>query len=232
MGDTFQKGHAASTFWQTVIRFDATKIAPEVALRNTIGIVAPLILGAATGHDSAGAVAALGALNVCYSDSREAYIVRGRRMLLASLLVALAVTLGALSAWNDVTAVLAATVWAFFVGMLVVLGAKAGDLGAITLVTLIVFAARQLSWQQALISGLLAFSGGLLETAWSVWIWPIKPYQPEKNILGELYRTLARVAVSPAGPASAPPATDAVVKASACLPSRSKRPLPPGKPKD
>src|ERR1019366_6550416 len=208
----------ANAFWQTVIRFDATKIAPEMALRNTIGIVTPLVVGAVTGHHAAGAVAASGALNVCYYDSQEAYAVRGRRMLLASLLVAVAVTLGALSAWSNVTAVLAATVWAFGVGMLVVLGGKAGDLGAITLVTLIVFAARQLSLREALVSGMLAFAGGALETALSVWAWPIRPYQPEKNILGELYRTLAEVAVSVAGSGSPPPASAAVVKASECLP--------------
>lgn len=74
-----------NAFWQTVVHFDRTRLTPEIALRNTVGIVAPLVLGAAMGNPSAGAVAALGALNVCYSDSRGILRVAGT---LAGLLVA------------------------------------------------------------------------------------------------------------------------------------------------
>lgn len=209
----------ASAFWQTVVRFDATRLTPEIAFRNTVGIVAPLIAGVALRDPASAAVVALGALNVCYSDSREAYAVRARRMLLASLLVGLAVAVGALSARNNITAAIAAMVWAFGVGMLVVLGPKAADLGLVSLVTLIVFAAKQLTLKQALISGLLAFAGGLLQTLLSVAIWPVRPYAPERRIIAELYRTLGQIAVSAAGSGSPPPATSAVLDAGDALAS-------------
>jgi uncharacterized membrane protein YccC len=134
-------------------------------------------------------------------------------MLRASLLVSMAATAGALSARNDWTSMLVSMIWAFGAGMLVVLGPKAGDLGAITLVTLIVFGARRLSIPEALNSGLLAFGGGLLQTLLSVVAWPIKPYGPERRVIGNLYRALARAAISQAGAGAAPPATAAVVSA-------------------
>ena len=209
----------ANAFWQTVVRLDAARLTPEIAVRNTVGLVVPLAIGALTGHSAASAVVALGALNVCYSDSREAYAVRGRRMLQASVLVSLAVVFGALSAQTYMTAALAAMIWAFCGGMMIVLGSRASDLGTVTLVTLIVFGAKRLSVEEALSSGALAFLGGLIQTALSVIIWPVRPYGPERDVIAALYRTLAEIAVSPAGAASAPPATGEVVRANESLAS-------------
>jgi uncharacterized membrane protein YccC len=209
----------ASSFWQTVIRFDASKIAPEIAVRNAIGIVTPLIVGAALGNTAAGAAAALGALNACYSDGRDAYTIRARRIFLASLLVGVSATTGALSARNEWTAIPAAMIWAFGAGMMVALGQRAAEVGSVTLVSLLVYGGRRLSVPEAFISGLLAFSGGLLQLLLSVVTWPIKPYGPERRIVGDLYRALAKAAISSAGPGAAPPATAAAVNAAESLAS-------------
>ena len=145
----------ANAFWQTVVRIDAARLTPEIAVRNTLGLIAPLVIGGLTGHPAGGAVVAIGALNVCFSDSREAYAVRNRHMLLASVLVGLAVVMGALSARTATTATLAEMLWAFCAGMLIVRGQRAGDLGTVTLVTMIVFGANQLSPHDAHTSGAL-----------------------------------------------------------------------------
>ncbi len=209
----------ANAFWQTVLRFDRTKIAPEIAFRNTAGIVLPLIIGGITGDLPAGAVAALGALNVSYSDSRDPYAVRARRMLVASGLVGVAVTAGALSGHDNASAVITAALWAFAVGMLVVLGQKAADLGAVTLMTLLIFAARSLSVSEALWSGVLAIGGGLGLTILSLASWAVKPHEPERRIVAELYAELSKIAVSPAGPNSAPPASGLMTGAQEALAS-------------
>lgn len=188
-----------------MFRFDKTKIAPEIAIRNTIGIVIPLIVGSALGNASAGAVGALGALNVSYSDSRDPYIARARRMLLATVLVGLAVTLGAMSGRNSITAVAAATLWAFAASMMVLFGLQAGNLGVTTLVTLVVFAARRLTPVVAVETGLVAFAGGVLQTLLAIAFWPVNRYEPERRIIGSLYLTLAGLAVSPAGHGGVPP---------------------------
>jgi hypothetical protein len=57
---------------QSVIRYDAAKVSPLLALRNAVG-VALLVIGLATGELSGGLVASTGALNVAFSDSQEPY---------------------------------------------------------------------------------------------------------------------------------------------------------------
>ena len=195
------------------------KIAPEIAIRNTVGIVLPLIAGALLDYPSAGLVGALGALNVSYSDSRDPYITRGSRMLVSSALVGIAVALGSLSGNSAAAAILAAGFWAFAAGMLAALGSKAADLGSITLVTLIVFAAKPLPAVTALQMALVAFSGGLLQTILSVAVWPLGRYRPERQIIAELYKTLSRLASTPAGPESAPPGTDQLIGTETALAS-------------
>ena len=187
------------------------KIAPDIAVRNTIGIVLPLVVGSVLGSSSAGVVGALGALNVSYSDSRDPYIARAGRMLVSSVLVAIAVIIGSLSGHTEAATVLAAALWAFAAAMLGVLGAKAGDLGTITLVTLVVFAARPLPIDTALQSGLIALAGGLLQTVLSIAVWPLGRYRPERQIIADLYLTLSKLASTPAGPESPPPGTDQLI---------------------
>ena len=212
---------SSASGWQRLSHFEAAKIAPEIAFRNTAGIVLPLIAGALMGYPSAGAAGALGALNVSYSDSRDPYFSRGSRMLLSSLLVAAAVLAGSLSGHTKVTTVLVAAAWAFAAGMLAALGTRAADLGTITLVTLVVFAARPLSFHDAVASRLNALSGGLLQSVLSVAVWPLEPYRPERHIVAELYRTLSTLASTPAGPEAAPPGTSQLIGTETALASLS-----------
>src|SRR5690349_14121234 len=87
---TRQQVNAWTAFWRSVVRFQAEKVAPWLALRNTLGVVLPLAAGVATGRVSSGLVVGTGALNVAFSDSDEPYVQRARRMLVSSALVGLA----------------------------------------------------------------------------------------------------------------------------------------------
>ena len=193
--------------WRALLRFDKARITPDVAIRNTIGVVLPLLAGVLLGNISAGAVGSLAALNVSYSDNRDPYSARAQRMLRATLLVSLAVVTGALAGRNHAAAVVAVSLWAFGAGLMVVLGPQAGNLGVTTLVTLVVFAARPLGSLQALQSGMIAIGAGLVQTLLAVAFWPVNRYEPERRIIGSLYQALADLCVSPAGPGGAPPAT-------------------------
>lgn len=195
------------SLWRALIRFEPQKIVPEVAIRNTIGFTCAVILGTVFVSPSTGVVAGLGALNVCYSDGLDPYLLRARRMLIATFLVGAAVVLGAISAHSNVAAVALAAMWAFAAGMLVALGTTAADLGVITLVTLVVFAARALTPAEALEAGAVAMGGGLLQTLLSTFLWPIRRYAPERRIIAGIYDELARVAEAPPPAAKAPPMT-------------------------
>jgi uncharacterized membrane protein YccC len=198
---------AGSALWQTLTLFDSSKLAPYMAVQNSVGVLLPVIAGFALNMPRGGVVVASGALNVAYSDRSDPYAQRAKRMLSSSVLCALAVLLGALSGNHNAAAVLIATVWAFSAGMFVAAGTTAADLGVISLVTLLIYAAQPLTTRQALISSALALGGGLLQTTLSVALWPIQRYEPERRALSTLFLELARAAEQPLSATSAPPAT-------------------------
>ncbi len=189
-----------AVFRSTLTRFDSGKIQREIAARNAVGFLAAVIIASAIWTPASGVVAGTGALNVSFSDSRDPYPIRVRRMLASALLCALAVFLGGLTGHDNITAVAAATIWAFGAGMLVCLGPIAGDLGVITLVTLVVFAAHPLTPAQAANSALLVLGGASIQIALSIAPWPIHRYDPERRIISSLYAALAVIARSPTPP--------------------------------
>src|SRR5205814_359924 len=198
---------AARAFLRMLTRFDSSKLSPYTALRNSIGVVLPLIVGFALDMPRGGLVVASGALNVAYSDGSDSYAQRAKRMLSSSGLCALAVLFGALSGSHSVAAVTIATLWAFAAGMLVAAGTTAADLAVISLVTLPIYAAQPLTPRHALISTGLALGGGLLQTALSVALWPVQRYEPERRALANFFLELARATEQPLSATSAPPAT-------------------------
>jgi uncharacterized membrane protein YccC len=206
-------------FRGTLTRFESSKIVPEIAIRNSIGFVAAVAIATSVRSPAAGAIAGVGALNVSYSDSRDPYGLRARRMLISAALCGLAITLGALSAHNNAAAVAAATCWAFASGMLCALGTTAADLGVITLVTFVVFAARTMTLVEAVESGLTAFGAATLQTLLAIALWPIRQYEPERQIVSSLYAALARMARGPVPPSTAPPYSKQITDAQESLAS-------------
>ena len=201
------RSDALRRFWKTLTRFDATKAVPSHALRNAIGVVIPLIGGYAFGMPRGGLVIASGALNVSYSDGSDPYLSRAKRMVASSLLCSVAVFAGAISGERQVAAVLLATVWAFVVGMFWALDGAAADLGSMSLVILLIYAALPLTPKQAAQAGVLTLAGGLLQTALSVSLWPVHRYDPERRALADFYLELSRRALTPLNPTSPPLAT-------------------------
>jgi uncharacterized membrane protein YccC len=195
-------------YWRSVTHFDHGRMQPSVALRNAIGVALPLAAGVALGMPLGGLAVSAGALQVSYSDGHSPYAQRAKRMLSATVLCALAVVAGGLTGQNLVLAMIVPSLWAFAAGLAVCLGPTAESLGVISLVTLIIYAAQPLTPQRALLSGLLALGGGLLQTALSLMLWPVRRYQPERRALAALYNQLAQAAIVPTGPEGSPPATE------------------------
>jgi uncharacterized membrane protein YccC len=200
------QGLAWTAFWRTLTRVDREKIVLGRAARNAIGVGIPLAAGYLLGSIPAGLVAASGALNVCFTDGDDPYRQRGRRMLLGTFLVGLAVLIGTLFGRDAVIAIMIAAVWAFAAGMMVAISTPATDLGVTTLVTMIVFSAQPMRPHQAVSAGLLAIAGGLLQTLLALAFWPVQRYQPERRALANLYEGLAR---APESPSTSAQATDA-----------------------
>lgn len=193
--------------WRVITRFEKSKIAPKIAFRNAIGITLPLAVSVAAGNAAAGIVVATGALHVAFSDGTDPYQQRGGRMLIANVFGSVAVFIGGFTGGHDILFVALTFAWAFIAGMLVALGAAAADIGLVSLVTLVVFSARPMSAEEAGLSGLLAFGGGLLQIALSVALWPVRRDEPERLAIADLFNELSRIAAASIKATEAPPAS-------------------------
>ncbi|MBS1840540.1 MAG: FUSC family protein [Acidobacteria bacterium] len=209
----------ARVLWRLLTHFDRSKMIPALALRNTAGVVIPLVMGFALGMPRGGLAMASGALNVSYSDGHDPYPQRARRMLASTAWCAIAIFLGALTGRRNTEAIFVTTAWAFIAGMLVAIGATAADVGVISLVMLVVYAAQPLTARQAAEAGVLALAGGLLQTALSIALWPVRRYTPERRALNDLFQELAEAANKPTQASSAPPATPAATRAQEAIAS-------------
>jgi uncharacterized membrane protein YccC len=217
-----RRGANWTILWKTVTRVETGKIIPWIALRNTVGVAVPLIAGLVYGQVSAGLIMGTGALNVSFSDGKDPYQQRGRRMILASLFCGIAVVVGAATGRDPIAATLVAAWWAFFAGMMVALGTTPGDIGTVSLVVLVVFAAQPMTPQKALLSGLLAFAGGLFQTSLSVASWLHRRYEPERRALGNLYASLKPMIESHVDASESPPATSQSSEAGKALATLSR----------
>jgi uncharacterized membrane protein YccC len=206
-------------FWRAVVRFERQKVIPWIALRNTIGVGLPLAIGVLAGAPLSGVAIATGALNVSYSDGDDPYYQRAKRMLNSCLFTACAVFVGGLVGRHHVLATLVTALWALVAGVAVALGTTAADLGVISLVTLVVYAAQPLTPQNAAWAALLAIGGGVFQTGLAVIFWPVRRYEPERRALGHLYTELARVATDSVSSESAPPVSQRSTQAQQMLSS-------------
>ncbi len=204
---TVTKAGSWALFWRSVVRFQADKVNPWIAVRNTLGLAVPLAVATALGQVPAGLAMSTGALNVSFRDSASPYIQRARMMLAASLIAGSGVFAGGISGRNNLIALLVAGVWAFGAGMLVALSTAAADLGVLSLVLVLVYSSSQQAGEHPVYAGMLAFAGGLIQTLLAVLFWPLRRYVPERRALSDLYMALAQAAEVPIQATQAPPAS-------------------------
>jgi uncharacterized membrane protein YccC len=202
---------------RNIIRFDRSQLSMWMGLRNAMGVALALLAGVALHNVAGGAIAATGALDAALSDGSDPYLHRARRMLTATAFVALAVFAGRWSGENHALAVTLGAACALSAGMVLAIGQTAGDIGVITLVTLIVFAAQPAPFGKAVTSGALIAVGGLLQTLLSIALWPVRRFAPERRALANLYEGLTHTAKSEAQATEPPPATEAILAARTAL---------------
>lgn len=145
---------------------DPSQISWRLALRNTLGIALPLALGEATGHLSAGVSATLGALVVAFVDQpRGPDPAKIDRLLIASLVAAVAVFSGSVSGDIHWLHVLLVVIWGFAGGLLMAFGPVIGQIGVGGIVLMLLMSAQPKAPIDALGIAALALLGGLLQTA-------------------------------------------------------------------
>lgn len=162
-----------------------------VALRNTLAIVLPLAIGAATGKLEMGLGISVGALVCMFSDQPGPYRLRLQRMLLTALAAGIAAFGGAILGHAPVALVVAVALWGFIAALLVAVGPHATRAGLISMILLVIMGAYPAAPLQALGAAALVVAGGVLQTLFAIVAWPLQRYRPERLALAQVYGDLA-----------------------------------------
>jgi uncharacterized membrane protein YccC len=192
------------------LRLDRTQSDPLVALRNAVGIAAPLIIAAATGAVSAGLASTIGALQTGLADRPGPYRLRALRMVGTAFAAAVTSGLAVLCSRSDAASVVLLLVLAFGAGLLVTGGPSATQVGVAATAAAIILGHLPEPPGAAVHVGLLVLAGGVGQALLAVAAWPLGRHAPERTALAGLYTDLAAEAHRPAGPGAAPAATATV----------------------
>jgi uncharacterized membrane protein YccC len=192
-------------------RFDALRRLPAVrealrfaparpnfaaGLRAGLATTVPLLLVALTGRHEL-IWTSLAGFNTVLVDKGGAYRTRAASMLSLALGGALAVWLGSSVAAHPALAIVLALVVVWMGSIVRVFGAEATAVGVCTSVTLVVALARPAdSALGALESAGFCMAGSVWAALISLVLWPLRPYRPAAQAVGESLRELAAVADS------------------------------------
>ncbi len=192
------------------LRLDRSQSDPLVALRNAIGIAAPLVIAAATGAVSAGLPSTIGALQTGLADRPGPYRLRALRMAGTAFAAAVTSGLAVLCSRSDAASVVLLLVLAFGAGLLVTGGPSATQVGVAATGAALILGHLPEPPGAALHVGLLVLAGGAGQALLAVAAWPLGRHAPERTALAGLYNDLAAEAHRPAGTGAAPAATATV----------------------
>jgi uncharacterized membrane protein YccC len=205
----FLAGEVSHPGWLSLGQFRWHNVAAGRAARTALGVLAPLVLGIATGHTEYGTFAALGALPTGFVSFRG--ITRTRALLVAITAAGMAVStfVGAATAdgpaWFLVPVIM---VWAYLAGVCAALGPSAIAVSLQWPVAVLIGSAIPLSPAQAALRGGLVLAGGLWQGALVVLSWALSRGSAERTAMAGSYEVLSKYAAELAAGSSGPPPAD------------------------
>ncbi len=190
MSGTYRRivGSAVVVDWS---QFEGT-----AALRCTLGVAIPLLLGLAIHQPVIGAFGAIGAVSVGFGSFQGAYRSRAAVMLFAAAGMALSVFVGSLAGHRDGAAIAIAAAWGFGGGLMVALGPSATFVGLQSIVAVLIAGGFPTDLESAGGRAALVLGGGLIQTLLVVMIWPLRRFRAERESLAAAFRSLAAYAAA------------------------------------
>lgn len=187
------------------VRIDWSQFEGMAALRCTVGVAIPLVIGLVLRQPSLSAFGAVGAVSVGFGSFQGAYRSRAALMLTAAAAMAVAIFVGAVAGHSHIATVLIASVTAFISGLLVAVGPAAAFVGLQSCVAVLIAAGFPSDVAGAASAAAIVFGGGVIQTLLVVTIWPLRRFSVERHTIASAYRTLGTYAVSlPAADGVAP----------------------------
>jgi uncharacterized membrane protein YccC len=164
------------------------------ALRCTVGVLIPLVIGLTTGAVADGLAAAVGALCAGFASFQGVNRRRvGITLLVAAGMSAATIT-GALADRADWSAIVVVALWGLLSGMMTALSQAYLVVGVQWCVAAIIVNAIPMTPSQALVRGAAVLAGGVVQTMLVVLAFPIRTYTAERKAIAATYGDLAAYA--------------------------------------
>ena len=175
------------------------------ALRCTVGVAIPLVVGLTLGQPLVSAFGAVGAVSVGFGSFQGAYRSRAEVMVYAAAAMALSIFAGSLAGHSAPACIAVATLWAFASGLLVAVGPAAAFVGLQSVVAVLIAGGFPTDAEGAALRAAIVLGGGLVQTLLVVIIWPLRRFSAERRTIGAAYLSLARYATEMDAATAAPP---------------------------
>jgi uncharacterized membrane protein YccC len=208
-GRSFLAAELRQSGWLDFGAFRWRDLAVGQSVRTTLGVLAPLIVGAASGHLEYGSYAALGALPAGFVSFRGVSWTRVLAVLAATSGMAVSTFAGATAAYSlPWLLVLLVFCWAYLVGLLASLGPTVLAVSLQWPVALLIGSALPLAPADAAVRACLVLAGGLWQCLLVITSWAVNRGSAERTALAESYEALARYAADVAAGSQGPPSPD------------------------
>lgn len=204
-GGRLTAARAGRRLVRSILSVERRHLEPLAALRCTLGVAIPLLLGLVLQQPLLGVFGAVGAVGVGFGSFQGAYRSRAGVMLVAAISMAFSVFVGSLTGHSAAASILVATIWAFAAGLVVALGAGPTFVGLQSIVAILVAGGFPSDVGGAVARAALVLAGGLVQTFLVMTVWPLRRFSVERRNLGAVYRTLASYASTIADPHSVAP---------------------------
>jgi hypothetical protein len=187
---------AYSSALRSTVRVDWSQVEVLGALRCTVGVAVPLLVGLLSNHPTITAFGAVGAVSVGFGSFQGAYRSQATGMVLASLAMAIAVFVGSIAGASNVAVTVVTTLVALGGGLLIALGPAGAFIGLQAMVAVVIAGGFASDPTEAAIRAAAVLGGGLLQTALVAVIWPFRRFGHERRAVAVVYRTLAHYATT------------------------------------
>jgi len=177
------------------VRIDWSQFQGTAALRCTLGVAIPLLIGLVLRQPAFSAFGAVGAVSVGFGSFQGAYRTRAAVMVSAAAGMAIALFLGSLAGHSTITAVATASIAAFASGILIAIGPAAAFVGLQSCVAVLIAGGFPLTLAGAAGAAAIVFAGGVIQTILVMTIWPLRRFAVERRTIASAYRTLASYAL-------------------------------------
>jgi uncharacterized membrane protein YccC len=189
-------GRVWRSVFRSVFRVDWSQIELGGAIRCTIGVLVPLVVGLASGAVADGVAAAVGALCAGFASFQGAYRSRASLTVLVAAGMAVSTMVGAVAARNVVAAVLVTALWGGLAGMMVSLGQGGLITGLQWVVAELIVGTIPMTLAQAAVRAAMVLAGGIIQTVLVVALWPVRTYRLERRAVEAAYLDLGSLAAS------------------------------------